>query len=52
MDVYRWELFAAKKTGGPVVLGCWQTLTDFVRLAAKHGIGLDTRDLEIYANEQ
>lgn len=55
-DVYRWELFTRlvrRGTGGqeiPVVAGCWDTLTRFVRQAAKAGCRL-TEDREIYANE-
>lgn len=33
------------------VVGCWQTLTEFVRLAAKFGIGVNLKDDEIWANE-
>ena len=51
MDVFRWELFASDRLQHPVVLGCWQTLTKFVRLAAKHGITVNMRDREIAANE-
>jgi hypothetical protein len=52
-DVYRWELFTRKKkltsNGGefPVVCGCWLTLTDFVKAAAKDGCCVN-RDSEIY----
>lgn len=30
-DVYRWEVFTRTKTGIPFVMGCWWTLTDFVK---------------------
>lgn len=49
-DIYRWELFTKTRTGLPVVCGSWDTLTRFVRLAAKHGCTLNAND-EIYANE-
>jgi hypothetical protein len=52
--VYRWELYASKASDGnfPVVLGCWQTLTDFVRFGTKNGIKVDLKNLEISANEK
>jgi hypothetical protein len=38
-DVYRWEVFCRNRQyGHPVILGCWQTLTEFVALAAKYGV--------------
>lgn len=46
MDVYRWELFTRTKTDPktgrniPVVVGCWDTLTLFVREAARVGCHL------------
>lgn len=49
-DVYRWELFTRLKSNPnnmPVVCGCWETLTEFVRLAAKTGCHV-TRDSVIY----
>lgn len=53
-DVYRWELFTqtvpSPDTGRrlPVVCGCWETLTYFVRVASKAGCHV-TRHDEIYA---
>jgi hypothetical protein len=54
LDVYRWELYASKASDAnfPVVLGCWQTLTDFVRFGRKNGIKVDLKNLEISANEK
>lgn len=49
-DVYRWELFTQTKTGLPVVCGSWETLTEFVRSAAKHGCHAN-KDSEIYSNK-
>jgi hypothetical protein len=51
MDVYRWELRVYQ---GKFVhlLGCWQTLTKFVQLAAKYGMQVDWKDREIHANEK
>ena len=56
-DVYRWEVWG-RWPGQPSDqhYGCWQTLTDFVRLAKKHGIGhseyqMGLSDNEIFANE-
>jgi hypothetical protein len=45
-DVYRWELFTRTKTGQPVVCGCWDTLTEFVRECKKHGCHVS--DFTIY----
>lgn len=50
-DVYRWELFARlKRQDGrpnhPVVCGCWETLTEFVRRAVKEGCHVNS-DREI-----
>lgn len=50
MDVYRWELFARTRTGLLVVCGSWDTLTRFVRLAAKHGCSV-SKDGTIHAKE-
>jgi hypothetical protein len=37
-DVYRWELYARhRQFNYPIVVGCWETLTLFCRLAAKYG---------------
>jgi hypothetical protein len=54
LDVYRWELYASKAIDGkfPVVLGCWQTLTEFVRFGSKYGIHIDMQKLEISANSK
>jgi hypothetical protein len=51
LDVYRWEMrvYDGRFTH---VVGCWQTLTEFVRLAAKFGIGVNLKDDEIWANEK
>jgi hypothetical protein len=51
LDVYRWELYASNGKF-PVVLGCWQRLTDFVRFGKKYGIKVDMQNLEISANER
>lgn len=48
LDVYRWELYSQTKTGQPVVCGCWETLTEFVREATKYGCYM-TADREICA---
>jgi len=45
-DCYRWELFANNGTL-PVVMGSWFTVTEFVRLARKHGVIIDYEDSEI-----
>jgi hypothetical protein len=44
LDVYRWELYACRRhpdgtpnRNMPVVAGCWETLTEFARLAGKYG---------------
>lgn len=56
-DVYRCELFTRTKvdlTAGlnsmPVVCGCWETLTEFVKQAAKHGCVVNEHS-EIYAGK-
>ena len=53
--VYRWELYSRLKRRNshdgselPVVHGCWETLTEFVRGAAKRGCHL-TRHGDIYS---
>jgi hypothetical protein len=43
-DVYRWELSMPGRW-----LGCWDTMTEFVRDAKKYGI--EVRNGEIYAHE-
>lgn len=55
LDVYRWELYTDKPSavpGGnpmPLVAGCWESLTDFVRLCrADGGICHLTKNCEIY----
>lgn len=56
-DVYRWEVFTRLKQRArsgdafPVVAGCWFTLTEFVRHAAKHGCHM-TADNELYPNSE
>lgn len=49
MDVYRWELFTRHRGNPnmPVVCGCWDTLTKFVKEAAKNGCHVTT-DSVIY----
>jgi len=37
-DVYRWELFTRQfNSSVPIVCGCWLTLTQFCKEAAKYG---------------
>lgn len=50
-DVYRWELFTRNASGSPVVCGCWDTLTDFVKAAAVQGFHVDS-DREINAGPE
>lgn len=50
LDVYCWELFTQNARGLPVVAGCWDTLTDFVR-AARH-TGCHVCDDVIYPGPQ
>ena len=40
-DVYRWEVFTRDNNGMTCVAGCWETLTEFVKEAAKHGCHVD-----------
>lgn len=42
-DVCRWSLFTCKDRNPnmPYVADCWESLTDFVRLAKKHGFHVD-----------
>ncbi len=40
-DIYRWELFTRDDCGHPFVVGCWETLTEFVKQAPKHGFHVD-----------
>ncbi len=54
-DVYRWELFTRTKplpglNSMPVVCGCWETLTQFVKDAAKKGCCVNDHS-EIYAGK-
>lgn len=55
LDVYRWQLFSRLKQRNsfdhselPVVAGCWDRLTDFVKEASKTGCHL-YEGREIYA---
>lgn len=57
VDVYRWQVFAFRKdkkyTNGdriPISLGCWYSLTSFVKDASKYGCTVNEHD-EVYANE-
>lgn len=56
VDVYRWEAyFHLKKryTNGdrvPMSIGCWVSLTEFVKLATKNGFIFE--DGEVWANEK
>lgn len=50
-DVYRWEVFTYNERDMPRIFGCWQTLTEFVRLGIKYGITVDHKDREVDANE-
>lgn len=51
LDVYRWELTTFDRAAKmPVVCGCWDTLTRFVKLASKYGCSIN-KDNEIFANE-
>lgn len=36
LDLYRWEIFTYDN-GVPVVAGCWERLTDFVKVAKSRG---------------
>ncbi len=51
VDVYRWQVFCHSKkryTNGdriPVSVGCWLTLTQFVKEASKAGCHLDDGEL-------
>ncbi len=49
LDVYRWELFTKNERGLPVVAGCYDTLTEFVRVARQTGFHIH-KD-EIYAGQ-
>lgn len=58
MDVYRWELFSRLRQRNshdgselPVVCGCWDTLTVFVKEASKTGCHV-TKDMEIYCGRE
>lgn len=45
-DVYRWELFTRDtRNGMPIVAGCWETLTSFVKLAASNKIIIDDGEI-------
>jgi hypothetical protein len=50
-DVYRWELFAKNDRGIPVICGCWETLTQFVKVARRDGFHI-TADDEIYSGKE
>lgn len=49
-DVYRWQVFTTRPSlnpGGqamPYSMGCWLTLTQFVKEASKHGFHVDKDD--------
>lgn len=47
LDVYRWELYTKTATGMPVVAGCWDSLTVFVRESKKLG-GCHLKDGEVH----
>ncbi len=47
MDVYRWELFTRTKLGRPKVVGCWETLTNFVKLATIHGCHISDGEIHL-----
>lgn len=58
LDVYRWELFSRLKQRNnhdgselPIVCGCWDTLTRFVKIASKEGCHV-TKDQEIYVGKE
>jgi len=51
LDVYRWELFSRTLSGYPIVCGCWDTLTKFVREAAKHGCYVTKDDIIYYGKD-
>lgn len=51
-DVYRWEGYAVRpesRLDTPIF--CWQTMTEFVRLANKYGFSYNHNTGEICANE-
>ncbi len=56
VDVYRWQASFYRKsryTNGdriPMSIGCWDSLTEFVKLASKNGVTFD--DDEIWANSK
>jgi hypothetical protein len=52
-DVYRWEVYPFPVPGTPfqLIYGCWQTLTEFVKLGKKNGIAIDHKQQEIFAKE-
>lgn len=51
-DVYRWEVFSRRPGSElPIMLGCWETMTVFVRDAKRFGFVVDNATKEIYAHE-
>jgi len=52
VDVYRWEVHLIKPGQScNYPMGSWDTLTRFVRLGKKYGIGIDWEEGVIWANE-
>jgi hypothetical protein len=47
LDVYRWELFTRDSEGLALVAGCWDSLTDFVKHAKKHGCEIKNREVVV-----
>ena len=47
LDVYRWEVFTRSRDGLNVIFGCWDTMTQFAKDAAKAGCHLS--DGTLYA---
>lgn len=56
VDVYRWEAyFHLKKVYSngnriPMSIGCWENLTEFVKLASKYGCEFDSKCTEVSPN--
>ena len=51
LDVYRWEILTYDDRGMAISGGCWETLTEFVKEAAKHGCHINSQG-EIEAGEK
>ena len=51
-EAYRWNMIARPPScSWDCCIGCWSTMTQFLKMAKKYGFSYDSDETEIYENE-